>query len=146
MNHPLPQPGQLIDPAPALPIPRLLLAMRRMTAHGVRDAYAANMLIAGLGIRFRLPLVLLRAFILEIAQTSRRTIIMAPCCAMRMTADETLLLTALMTARLDPRGASKALREVTQSGAIQSPLSLAATLGEALGDTLDESGFLSGGE
>lgn len=129
------QPSNLIHPAPSAPGMRMLLvAMRRMTAHGIRDAHAAQMIIGATGIHFRMALVLLRAFILEIAQVSHRSITMAPCCSLRMTTDENLLLDALLLAGQEPDRAEKVLAELTGGGPVHAPLSLAVTLGQTLRD------------
>ncbi len=64
----------------------ILVAMRRMAAHGIRDAHAALLMLDLFGGRFRRPLVLLRAFMLEFARASQRSIKVAPCCSLRMTA------------------------------------------------------------
>lgn len=122
-------------PAPDDRMQRMVLfAVRRMAAHGVRDAYAANLLFSNFGIHFRRPLVLLRAFMIELSQTSKRTITIAPCCALRMTVDEGRIVSALATAGSDRFSAAKHLRELAGDNAISSPLSVAAAFGNALTD------------
>lgn len=122
-------------PAPDDRVQRLVLfAVRRMAAHGVRDAYAANLLFSSFGIHFRRPLVLLRAFMIELSQTSKRTITIAPCCALRMTEDEGRIVSALATAGSDRFTAAKYLRELAGDNGISSPLSVAAAFGNALTD------------
>jgi hypothetical protein len=128
--------GQLLPlPAPDDRIQRLVLfAVRRMAAHGVRDAYAANLLFSNFGINFRRPLVLLRAFMIELSQTSKRTITIAPCCALRMTLDEGRIVTALATAASNRISAAKHLRELAGDSAIASPLSVAVAFNNSLAD------------
>lgn len=105
-----------------------LVAIRRMAAHGLRDAQASLLLLRWFGLDYRRRLVLLRALMHELAQVSRRTIQLAPCCAGRMTADEALLVRALDQVDADPADAASALIELTQNDAIEQPLSLAAML------------------
>lgn len=122
-------------PAPDDRMQRLaLFAVRRMAAHGVRDAYAANLLFSNFGINFRRPLVLLRAFMIELSQTSRRTITIAPCCALRMTVDEGRIVNVLAIAAIDSFAATKQLRELAGCDAVSSPLSVAAAFSNALAD------------
>lgn len=122
-------------PAPDDRMQRLVLfAVRRMAAHGVRDAYAANLLFSNFGIHFRRPLVLLRAFMIELSQTSKRTITIAPCCALRMTADEGRIVSVLATAGTDRFTAAMQLRELAADNAISSPLSVAGAFNNALTD------------
>lgn len=86
----------LAAPLPADPRARALLVMlRRMAIHGIRDAQAAWLALRWFGAGFRKPLVLLRCYILELAEASRRTICIAPCCTPGMTRDELLLLGGL---------------------------------------------------
>ena len=122
-------------PAPEDRMQRLVLfAIRRMAAHGVRDAYAANLLFSNFGINFRRPLVLLRAFMIELSQTSKRTITIAPCCALRMTMDEGRIVGVLATAASNRFTAAKHLKELAGDSAISSPLSVAAAFNNALAD------------
>lgn len=122
-------------PAPEDRMQRLVLfAVRRMGAHGVRDAYAANLLFSNFGINFRRPLVLLRAFMIELSQASNRTITIAPCCALRMTRDEGRIIGVLATAANDRAGAASDLRELAGDNAVSSPLTVAAAFNNALAD------------
>lgn len=139
MLPPANQPS-LSDTALALPLPgdgmqRLaLFAVRRMAAHGIRDAYAASLMVNTFGINFRRPLVLLRAFITELARCSDRTITVAPCCALRMTRDEAALVGVLAVAASNPACASNHLRALAGGDEISAPLSLAAAFNAALAD------------
>lgn len=125
-----------------LPVPlpededlRLVLRiMRRMATHGLRDAQATLMAIDGFGKDFRRPLVLLRAFIAELAQASRRRITVAPSCALRMTADESRLVGALATASHEPDRSRAHLRLLTDRPDVCHPLSAALAIASALGD------------
>lgn len=88
----------LLRPAPQCRNSRLLLyAIRRMAQGGLNDAFAANAMLSLFGVRSRRPTVLLRALMAEMARTSQRQIIVAPCCCGMMTAAETevmLVITA----------------------------------------------------
>lgn len=125
-------------PPPHCPLPlslpqdhvqRLTLrCLRRMAAHGVRDAQAALWMFEGFGLQFRRPLVLLRAFVIELAQVSLRRIQLAPCCAMRLTVDEGRILAVLA----DPATAPLHLPGLTGRAEASSPLSLAIAFSEYL--------------
>lgn len=122
-------------PAPHDRMQRLVLfAVRRMAAHGVRDAYAANLLFSNFGIHFRRPLVLLRTFMIELSQSSKRTITIAPCCALRMTADEGRIVGILAKVGGNRVAAANHLRELTGHNGISSPLSVAAAFNNAMAD------------
>lgn len=99
----------------------LLFAIRRMAVHGLHDAFAANALLAAYGMRYRRPMVLLRAVLVDVARTARGNVIVAPCCAPRMTTHEFALLSAIrdpeegglyMDTLLKPHTASIALTTI----------------------------------
>lgn len=128
-------------PRPALPKLRLpdddterllLLALRRMARHGIRDAHAANLFLCHFGVRFRAPLVLIRAFMVDLAQVSRRAIMISPCCALRMTDDEARLIEALRLAGIDPSQTALHLHALAGTSAIGQPLSTAIAFSGAL--------------
>jgi hypothetical protein len=99
--------------APGCPFTKLLLfAMRRMAAGGIDDAFAANALIAGFGINFRRPLVLLRALMAEVSRASSRKLLVAPCCCPRMTDDEARLIAIVAGANALPTGAAVMLGDL----------------------------------
>lgn len=131
------QPASAADLLP-LPLPDdgteriVLIAMRRMAAHGIRDASAAWLMLDRFGARFRRPLVLLRAFMLELAQSSQRAIKIAPCCAMRMTGDEGLILEVLRQAGSDMQSAEQALILLAATPCVCEPLSAAAVFSRAV--------------
>src|SRR3569833_4568952 len=87
-----------------------LVILRRMAAHGFRDAAATMLAIDTFGTGFRRVLVLLRAYMVELARGANRTISLAPCCALRMTRDEGLMMNALDMAREDAASAARSLR------------------------------------
>lgn len=121
-----------------LPLPEgrserlVLVAMRRMAAHGIRDAHAALLMLDLFGARFRRPLVLLRAFMLEFARASQRSIRIAPCCSLRMTRDEGRLIEALRLAAGDPALAGEILADLSGNACVCEPLSAAAVFGRVL--------------
>jgi len=123
-----------------LPLPQervervLLVCIRRMAAQGIRDAQATWLAIDTFGIGFRRPLVLLRAFLTELAQASQRSIKIAPCCAMRMTDDEGLILASVHLARSDIRAAERALTALLHTRNVGEPLSAAVVLGRSVAE------------
>jgi hypothetical protein len=98
--------------APVEPSRRLLLyCLRRMGAHGLNDAHAANAMLGEFGMPYRRPLVMLRVFVQETAQMAERKISIAGCCCMRMTFDEARLVDAIAAAESDIRNAALLLRQ-----------------------------------
>lgn len=77
----------------------VLHLVRRMAAHGIDDAHAAQAAFGFFGLGYRRPLILIRALILEMARGSHRRIRISPCCSFQMTDDEALLIDALIHAR-----------------------------------------------
>lgn len=124
---PLPLPDGRLERA-------VLFAVRRMAAHGLRDVGAAWLMLDLYSTGFRRPLVLLRAFMLELAHAAQAPIRFAPCCALRMTRDEGLIMHVLGIARGDLDGAEQALAELTGTASVFEPLSAAAVFGRALSD------------
>jgi hypothetical protein len=98
--------------APVIGSNRLLLySIRRMGAHGLHDAAAANALLSVFGLSYRRPLIMLRAFMAETARGADKKILISACCCARMTFDEARLVEAITNAIIDPRGASLLLRQ-----------------------------------
>ena len=132
----MPEPGSarlLPLPLPDDRIERLVLfAVRRMAAHGVRDVSAAWLMLDLCSTGFRRPLVLLRAFMLELAHAATGPIRFAPCCAPRMTEHEGLIMLTLFTAAGDLAAAEDALARLTGGGQVFEPLSAAAVFGRAV--------------
>ena len=112
----------------------LLLAIRRMGAHGLTDAVAANTFLSAFGSGFRRPLVLARAFMAELAATSTTTIPIAPCCCSRMTWAEEALLTAIAHAERRPETARLLLADVMAQRRADAILASAAALSAAFAD------------
>ena len=79
-----------------------LFAIRRLGAHGLSDAHAAHAFMTRFGEGFRRPLVLMRAFMHELAGTATQPIAIAPCCCPRVTPSEAALLTILTRAASAP--------------------------------------------
>ena len=111
-----------------------MFVMRRMAMHGVNDAHAANALLGMFGRRYRRPLVLLRAMMLEVARSSSRTIMIAPCCCTRVTRDEYYLLDALARANRDTRTAHRQLTELTGNIEALGALTCAQAVAAAFAD------------
>lgn len=137
-----PSPEQIDGPSGLLPCPLpeqhlqrvVLVCLRRMATHGIRDAHAAMLMVNTFGMQFRRPLVLLRTFVVELAQCSRQSITLAPCCALRMTRDEASLIAAIACAAEAPDEAARLLRRIGGTSDIAHPLGSAAALGVALAD------------
>ena len=110
----------------------VLFAVRRMAAHGVRDVSAAWLILDLFSTGFRRPLVLLRAFMLELSHAANGLIRVAPCCAPRMTEHEGLIMLALFGASRDMAAAEDALAKVTGNAQVFEPLSAAAVFGRAI--------------
>jgi hypothetical protein len=104
--------------APLLALPNqrsaqvLLFTIRRMAMFGLDDAHAAHAVFTHFGLRHRRPLVLIRALMAEIARAAQRTVLVAPCCCMRMTGDEARLIEAIETANSDGARSSGAFSEL----------------------------------
>ena len=91
---------------PGDPNARLLLfAFRRLGAHGLNDAHAANALFQAFGEGFRRPLLLMRTMMADLAHTATCPISIAPCCCIRMTGSETTMLTIIARAETSPESA-----------------------------------------
>lgn len=120
-------------PLPADPMQRLaLFAIRRMAAHGIRDARVAASFVGAFGLHFRKPLVLLRAFVVEFVHMASGTVLVAPCCAPRMTLDEARIVGILATAASNPRGARRHLARLAGREDIDGVLATAAAFNDAV--------------
>jgi hypothetical protein len=121
--------------APVEPNRRLLLyCLRRMGAHGLNDAQAANAMLTAFGMSYRRPLMMLRIFIAETAQISTRRISITGCCCLRMTYDEARLIDAIATADTDIANAALQLRQLLATDTIVSALSTAQAVEAAFTD------------
>lgn len=126
------------NPPTLLPMPThctdriILIMMRRMGGHGLRDAHAAMLALRHFGTGFRQPLVLLRCYMAEIAHASHRSIMIANCCAPKMTRDEGLLLETLAQSASNPERAQRNIHELTSSNHSRRALTIASALGNAL--------------
>ena len=78
-----------------------LVLVRRLAGHGLHDARATMLALDASGAEFRRLLVLTRALVVDLARTSRRKILLAPCCAAGMTRDEGLLMALIGGGGLD---------------------------------------------
>ncbi|MDG6078495.1 hypothetical protein E3U23_04725 [Erythrobacter litoralis] len=121
------------DPLPlALPThtaTRIVLVMiRRMAAHGLRDARAAMLALDVFGPQFQRPLLLTRSLVVELARTSGRRIELAPCCALGMTRDEGLIVDLI------GGGGLATLAALTDDSECRSAYATAEALGAAITD------------
>lgn len=122
-------------PTPEARTERLIVyAMRRIAANGLDDAHAANAMLGSFGLSYRRPLVLMRAYLAEIARASTRQITIAPCCCPRMTHDEARLLAVVAVANANPPCARHHLSALTGGENALPALSAAMALNDALAD------------
>ena len=105
-----------------------LVLMRRMAMQGPEDSRAATLALDVAGSGFRRLLILTRCFMVELARTSRRTICLAPCCALGMTRDEALIIDLLQKADLATYAA------LTDDSPCHRARSAAQALGKELAD------------
>lgn len=115
--QPAPRPafGAALLPTPLPPDPNarlVLFAFRRMGAHGLNDARAAQALIHGFGEGFRRPLVLMRAMMADLAAAATCPITIAPCCCARATHAEAAILTVIARAETAPEQARLLLADL----------------------------------
>lgn len=80
----------------------LLFAIRRIASSGLHDAHATHALFIAFGRSFRRPLVLLRALMAELSRVSTARILVAPCCCLRLTEAEAVLLATVAEANSHP--------------------------------------------
>jgi hypothetical protein len=112
----------------------LLFAIRRTAIAGLDDAHATNAFLGLFGMRYRRPLVLLRALMAELARASAQTIHVSPCCCMRMTSAEAAILRAVALAPSDLRPAHAQLVSVLGTFDCLGAVSSAQALGQAFAD------------
>ena len=105
-----------------------LVMIRRMAAHGLRDAHASMLAFDMFGSAFQRPLLLVRSLVVELARTSRRKIVLAPCCALGMTRDEGLIIDLIEGSGL------ATLAALTDDAECRSAYATAEALGAALSD------------
>ncbi|MEX0343135.1 MAG: DUF6628 family protein [Erythrobacter sp.] len=103
-----------------------LVLIRRIAAHGFHDARATMLALDAAGPGFRKLLVVARALVVDLARTSRRKILLAPCCAAGMTRDEGLLMALVGGAGLDVHGV------LTDDARCPAAMTTAHALGEEL--------------
>ena len=114
-------------PVPSDPVAKaMLIVVRRMAVHGLRDAHASQIAFVTFGTRFADILTLARCLLHETALTSARTIQVASCCTPRMTRDEALLMDVVM------RGDKQALAALTDNDLPTRALTAAFALGDLL--------------
>ena len=114
-------------PLPANPMERnLLIMLRRMAIHGLRDARASQLALTTFGARFHQILALSRCVLHETATASKRSIRIATCCTPRITSDEALMMDVIV------HGDKEALSAVTDNDMPARAYSAALCLHHAL--------------
>ena len=122
-------------PVPVKPEQRLLLyTIRRIGAHGLNDAHAANAMLGTFGQSYRRPLILLRAFLAETARVSKLKVTIAACCCGRMTRNEIMLIDTVILAISDPRAAHQSLATCLGTADCVGALTSAQALNQAFSD------------
>ena len=111
-----------------------LFAVRRMGAYGLADAHVAHAFVANFGESFRRPLILMRAFMADLASNSTCPIAIAPCCCGRMTPAERTLLTIIGSAETAPERSRLLLADLLGSRAIDGVLASATAVAQAFTD------------
>ena len=89
-----------------------LFAFRRLGAHGLDDAVAAQAMLTAFGQGFRRPLVLMRAMMADLAASAVAPIAIAPCCCVRTTHAEHAMLTIFARAETAPDSARLLLADL----------------------------------
>lgn len=126
---------QPFAPMPAALADRVLMhAVRRMAIGGLDDAMAHSALMAFFGIRYRRPLVLVRALMAEVARVSQRQILIAPGCCLRMTRDEQWMLATVQHGSASPHRAHAILAALTATDDCLGALSSAQAVEQAFAD------------
>jgi hypothetical protein len=111
-----------------------LLVIRRMAAHGVNDARAAQVMFQAFGAHFPRPLVLMRAMMADIAASAATSITVAPCCCPRATAAEIGLLHILEGAEQSPAKARLLLADLLGNRSVDGTLASVAAVSAAFAD------------
>ena len=111
-----------------------LFAIRRMGACGLSDAHVAHAFVGGFGESFRRPLILMRVFMAELAETATLPIAIAPCCCARMTPAEQALVTVLARAGTAPDSARLLLADLLGSRRVEGVLASACAVSQAFAD------------
>jgi hypothetical protein len=120
---------------PACPNARLaLFAVRRMGAHGLADAAAAQAVFHAFRQDFRRPLMLLRALMADLAGNAAGTIAIAPCCCPRMTIAEGALLSILARVETQPDTARFLLADLLGTRRVDGVLASVAAVAAAFAD------------
>lgn len=127
--------ANLPNPLPGCVNARIVLfAFRRMGAHGLGDAHAAQALFNIFGEGFRRPLLLMRTLMADLAATSDCPISIAPNCCVRMTAAESTILTILARSEAAPETARLLLADLLGTRRIDGVLASATAVASAFAD------------
>lgn len=127
--------ANLPNPLPTCVNARVVLfAFRRMGAHGLRDAHAAQALLNAFGEGFRRPLLLLRALMADLAAASLCPISIAPNCCVRTTAAESAILTILTRSEAAPETARLLLADLLGTRRVDGVLASATAVASAFAD------------
>lgn len=111
-----------------------LFAIRRLGAYGLNDAHVVQAFVGRFGEGFRRPLLMMRAFMHELAATATQPIAIAPCCCARTTPSETALISVLQRVADAPRSANLLLSDQLGCRTAHSALACAAAVAAAFAD------------
>ncbi len=111
-----------------------LYLFRRMGAHGLADAHAAQAMFTTFGAGFRRPLTLMRVLMADLAASAACSIAIAPCCCPRATASEMAFLAVLARAERLPDTAHFLLADLLGQRRIDGVLASATALAAAFAD------------
>lgn len=125
----------LPKPLPEAPGARLvLLAVRRLGAHGLADARTAEAFLAAFGSGFQRPLILMRGFLADMADAATLPISIAPCCCARMTGAEAAVVDALAVVQERPQAARLLIGDLIGVRHPDQVVASAAALADAFAD------------
>ncbi len=128
-THPLPRALPQNDAARLF-----LLGVRRMGAHGLNDAHAAEAFMTTFGASFLRPLLAMRVMMNELAATASTPITIAPCCCARMTGAEAALIDITSRIRDQPHTAHILMADLIGNKQVDGVLATMALVASAFAD------------
>jgi len=111
-----------------------LVAIRRIGAHGLYDATAAQVMLTHFGTGFRRPLMLIRAMMADVAASAAGQIAIAPCCCRGMTPAEQALIAILARVETRPDSARVLMADLLGVRRIDGALASAEAVSVAFAD------------
>lgn len=125
----------LPQPLPAPPADRLFLyVFRRLAAHGLHDAAAAQAMLGAFSAGFQRPLIAVRALVADLCAAAAGPIQVAPCCCCRMTGSEAALMAVIGRAERQPETAALLLADLVSRRHADGVLATATLVAAAFAD------------